>query len=631
MKREIDEGKKNVFEIYTLHLVRWREVMFAQTQETVMQAVLNLVVRQRNGETIEHSQIRSIVDSFCALGIDENDSTKTTLDVYKLHFEKPYLDDMQRYYREESNAFLQANSVVEYMKKAEARLEEERGYIPLFLHDEIKSPLQTTLTTTLIQEHADLMRDEFQKLLDNDRIEDMGRMYKLLQKIPSGLDPLRTRFEKHVTAAGKGNVSRVISESTEKDIEPKAYVDALLAIHSQYADLVQRAFSGEAEFVRSLDSACREYVNHNEVCEKQTQRSPELLSKFTDTLLKRQAKTAEEDDLEALLVQIMTIFKYIDDKDVFQKFYSRMLAKRLVGGQSSSEDAETNMIGKLKEQCGFEYTNKLQRMFQDMQTSKDLNTAYKQHKESVGIGKEGMDATFQVLGNGFWPLTAPTTPFTPPQEILKAAESFKQFYINKHSGRKLTWLWQHSKAEVRANHIRMKNIPVTLQVTTYGMAILLCLNDAPNGLPYEEIEAQTNLVKDTLDPSIGVFVKAKILLAEPASGKPEKGTTYTLNMNFKPKKTKLNLQMAIKSETKAEVEETHKTIEEDRKLLIQSAIVRIMKSRKKMRHQILLQETITQISQRFKPSVQDIKKCIDILLEKEYLERLDNDELGYLA
>lgn len=65
VKREIDEGKKNVFEIYTLHLVRWREVMFKQTQKAVMQAVLNLVVRQRNGETIEHSQIRSIVDSFC--------------------------------------------------------------------------------------------------------------------------------------------------------------------------------------------------------------------------------------------------------------------------------------------------------------------------------------------------------------------------------------------------------------------------------------------------------------------------------------------------------------------------------------------------------------------------------------
>lgn len=36
----------------------------------------------------------------------------------------------------------------------------------------------------------------------------------------------------------------------------------------------------------------------------------------------------------------MVIFRYIEDKDVFQKFYSKMLAKRLVQGNSASDDAE---------------------------------------------------------------------------------------------------------------------------------------------------------------------------------------------------------------------------------------------------------------------------------------------------
>lgn len=59
----------------------------------------------------------------------------------------------------------------------------------------------------------------------------------------------------------------------------------------------------------------------------------------------------------------MTIFRYIEDKDIFQKFYSKMLAKRLIHFASASDEAEGNMISKLKDACGFEYTSKLQRMF----------------------------------------------------------------------------------------------------------------------------------------------------------------------------------------------------------------------------------------------------------------------------
>lgn len=85
----------------------------------------------------------------------------------------------------------------------------------------------------------------------------------------------------------------------------------------------------------------------------------------------------------------MTVFKYIEDKDVFQKFYSKMLAKRLINFSSASDDAEANMISKLKDACGFEYTTKLQRMFQDMALCKDLNDSYKEKMAATHDSKDG--------------------------------------------------------------------------------------------------------------------------------------------------------------------------------------------------------------------------------------------------
>ena len=394
-------------------------------------------------------------------------------------------------------------------------------------------------------------------------------MYRLLSRIPDGLEPLRTKFEAHVRKAGLSAVAKVTAAGDS--MEPKVYVDALLEVHTQYQSLVNQAFMGESEFVRSLDNACREFVNRNDVCKQGSSKSPELLAKYTDSLLKKSTKSAEESDLENMLTQIMTVFKYIEDKDVFQKFYSRMLAKRLVHTSSASDDAETSMISKLKEACGFEYTNKLQRMFQDIQISKDLNGAYKDFIDQALDDEDlrkAVDTHYHVLGTGFWPLSPPNTPFIPPAVIVKTYERFQKFYLEKHSGRKLTWLWNLCKGEVKANYVKGTKVPYTFQVSTYQMAILLLFNDSDT-VSYEEIEKSTALSKEILDPSLGIFLKARVLTIEPEGAKIEAGSKFLLNHHFKNKKIRVNLNIAVKSEQKQEVEDTHKNIEEDRKLLMQ--------------------------------------------------------------
>lgn len=632
VKREMDEGKKNTYDVYTLHLVQWRKVLFETLSGKVMAAVLKLVKKQRMGETIEHGQIKQVVESFISLGLDENDNSKSTLDVYRFHFERPFLEATEEFYRAESKQFVAENSVVEYMKKAETRLTEEEERVSMYLHPDILLPLKKSCNQVLITEHSTILRDEFQVLLDQNREDDMARMYNLLIRIPSGLDPLRQKFEAHVRNAGLAAVAKIAADAEK--LEPKVYVDALLEIHTQYQGLVKRAFNDEPEFTRSLDNACREFVNRNDICKAGSNKSPELLAKYTDVLLRKSGTGVEEAELDATLTQIMTVFKYIEDKDVFQKFYSRLLARRLVHSNSSSDDAEMGMISKLKEACGFEYTNKLQRMFQDMQISKDLNTGFKEHTRELDVGEKqtSLDSTYSILGTSFWPLTAPNTTFDPPAEIQRDLDRFTRYYKNKHEGRKLTWLWQLCKGEVKTSYTKNSKAPYTFQVSVYQMAVLLLFNDK-DVQTYDDILSVTQLTNETLDAALSILCKAKVLTMKPdGSPKPGPGRTFHLNYEFKSKKIRVNLNVGTKTEQKQEEIETNKTIEEDRKLVLQSAIVRIMKARKKMKHSQLVSETISQIKNRFSPKVGDIKKCIEILLDKEYLERLpEDDELGYLA
>jgi cullin 3 len=77
-------------------------------------------------------------------------------------------------------------------------------------------------------------------------------------------------------------------------------------------------------------------------------KSPEYISLFIDEKLSKGMKGSSEDEIERLLDKVMTLLRFLSERDVFERYYKQHLARRLLLGRSLSDDAERSMISKLK-------------------------------------------------------------------------------------------------------------------------------------------------------------------------------------------------------------------------------------------------------------------------------------------
>uniref|UniRef100_A0A158P8A9 CULLIN_2 domain-containing protein n=1 Tax=Angiostrongylus cantonensis TaxID=6313 RepID=A0A158P8A9_ANGCA len=629
IKRELDEGNGNIYMIYTLALVIWKRILFMESKERVTDAVLELIRRERNGETVCRKLIRDVTDcyEFTWLVISFTCASLTSRTIFTQdYFEAKFLKETENYYANEAQIFLESNPLTEYMKKVERRLEDERARCDMYLHMTTQEPLSKTCEKVLIEAQLELFQHEFGALLEANKDGDLARMYKLCERVEDGLNNLRSALEAHIIKEGLAAIGKIADAAFT---DAKLYVTTILSVHNRYSSLVGSAFQNESGFIQALDKAATTFINKNAVTRRSPQqlsKSPELLAKYCDQLLRKSSKMPEENELEDMLSQVMVVFKYIEDKDVFSKFYTKMFSKRLISETSASEEAEVSLINKLKQMCGFEYTNRLSKMINDTQISKVCHFI---SNRKIDLR---MDFSMLILSSGSWP-ALPTLKMHLPRMLNIAIEHFTSFYNSKHSGRKLTWVLSQSRGEMYSYGFGKKYV---LTTTTAQMAVLLLFNDS---LEYttRALADSLGMDKKTLAQVLVSLIKNDVLKSSEnleTSSEPSDEIVISLNLKYSNKKVKVDLsKMVMRSDPKQETEHVQKNVDEDRKSVINACIVRIMKTRKRISHSQLMTEVLQQLTARFKPSVDMVKRCIGQLIEKEYMRRDETarDMYEYMA
>jgi len=641
IKRELDEGKPEIFHVYNLAIVCWERELFKALSEALTAALLKLIYDERMGETIMTSLVKEVLTSYLEMGINcgndrpnainnaqARDKKEKSLEIFKNYFEKQFIDRTREFYEGEAAQFLLNHSIIEYLKKVEIRLSEERSRVDRYLDPSTMDPLMKACDEVLIKKYLEHFRGEFDNLLENNQVDDLARMFSLCERVEGALDYLKVIMESHIERKGKSAIATLATSGPGPD--PTVYVNVILDVHKQFSSLVSIAFKNDAGFVQAMDKAFTSFINHNSVTEAQRggNRSPELLARYCDMLLRKSSKNSTDGEVEESLNQVMIVFKYIEDKDIFQKFYSKMLAKRLVHGLSASEDNESSMLQKLKQMCGFEYTSKLQRMYNDTTVSKDITDRFKKYVQDNHIDLKKVDMTAMVLAQGVWPFQSVNT-CAIPSVLADVMGKFQEYYVAQHNGRKLVFLHHMCRGELVCTHIPGKRY--TFVASTSQMAILLLYNDA-DSFTLQKISESLDFNPEQLILTLQPLIKIKILNIEGGelTSSTPTDTPINLNMNFSSPKVRIDLSKAVtRTEVRREQNDVQRELEEDRRMVIQAAIVRVMKMRRRCQHQALIAEIIKQLSVRFNPNVRVIRSCIDTLIEKEYLARTEGDRSMY--
>lgn len=702
---EVEGESACVLEVRELALALWRLHVIEPCQHRLVAQLLAQIELRRCGDCQGGGAVmREVIQSL----VDVEAYRVRPLLLYESVFEAAYITATGQYFRQRAVALNQQLDVLQYMERVLRTVAEERQRCASFLPPGTSSVDRTMreVRARLVEDHLSWMLAEAPGLVRGERRAALTHLYQLLRPLttPEPLQQVARALEQHVREGGVRAVEAA-GRGVAAQQQPAAFVQAVLAVYSRYHRLVSDVFSTDQLFVSALSRACTSVVNHRGLQPAGPQAGcvPELLCRYVDQLLRRVVKTGSDSTLDARLADAVTVFKFVEDKDQFQKHYQKLLCKRLMYDCAgvAGIDAEELMVAKLKQACGYDFTNRLSQMLRDVGVSQQLSGQFaaflEERRERLEHG-----VAVKVLQSGAWPVSAAAVVnFSVPRQLVSCVHHFDAFYGGKFGGRRLTWLHHLSSLELRLLYLSRLHL-VTLH--TFSGSILL-LFDSTDNLSRADISAATALPADHLARNLHALVDAQLLVRHfpcpydkrdslrtgteaTESGNEEantgavtgtgaiaetgtnvdtgtgacggrgthvgtgdgfidadssggggdacsdEDTVYSLNMQFTCRRTRFRVQTAaLAREPAVDAEVIRREVDECRKMCVQAAIVRIMKARKRQRHAELLNEVIAQTCSLFVPQVGMIKKCIDTLIDKDYVARVPNspDEYSYVA
>lgn len=354
----------------------------------------------------------------------------------------------------------------------------------------------------------------------------------------------------------------------------------------------------------------------------------ELLNGYIEVLL---ADKLEQTDV------VITTLSWLRDLDVFEWYYHRYLARRLLMKKARIEE-ERALLFRLSPICGYSFVGKMNGMLKDFQISQDLAELFKWPTFTPSL---------TVLTTGYWPASSAlgfpqvtSAILLAAPELLKCWNAMRQAYRERFLERKLTWL--PAVGFILTSQVN-KQGKITLRIHQQSIVIhtltYLCLHlVSESELTATELAGRLGLTLAELAKYVMMHPKYPPLFhfhqkSDTTQTMIPKQTTdlreLVVGLKLDHFKTQRRALDYTQFTTTLKDDSGESQILGDRKFVVDAQLVRILKTKKSLTHAELVELATLQLAPRFilTPTLADQR--INSLLEKQYIAIDPNDAKRY--
>ena len=636
-EKKLHEGKNHISQ-FSMDI--FKKDYFDKLERKVFNYLNEILIREeRNGNKEHRLKITYIMKLLSYLDfqmpeINKESSTKIYWEEKgnsqnKIHYQSKWYNDYFKeetikYIKNKSERDIKNNSAPEYvkceLKYIKEEEEREKEYINQTFHPDIDNINYEYLIKNNMNQLVE-MDTGVNYMFQTKKKDELSEIFQLFKYFPESLKLIQKSFRADI----KERLTKLF-DNKELSRDPKKFIPALINLKKDMDEILILCFEHNNEFE---DEENKEF---SVLMKKDFY--PKQLANYSDFCMRAGFKGKSEKEIDNILNDIISLFKNISSKLVFQIEYAKKMSERLIKGSSYSMNAEKSLISKLKQESGVTYVSKMNEMISDLEKNNKETDLYKQSKSKGN--PNGIKFDVKIISQSAWEVSKTNMEKIELFPFLKVCiEDFQTFYCGRHQQTKLLWCYGLSKLDIQYLYLNNKNISTSTLLQVLALLYLekyenLTLEKIANLLGCSVNKVISDIKGLIFNPSFnqhGQIDKGVILSnVDPKTKEFKPSTEITINKNFSVTHKKFNTlplpQKKTEAEIKASEAEEAQITKRYQDNILQATITRIMKSRigQDTSHVWLVGEASKQVDL-FKAQPQQIKENIEKLIEKNVVKR----------